>query len=79
MRWPIAATWTRNRFGLWGVNLGAYVALAEATDDRRVRAVAVESPYDHPKDMVALQVSRVGTWIASLRHQHGHRLDFWLA
>ena len=37
-----------NRFGLWGVNLGAYVALAEATNDPRVRAVAVESPYESP-------------------------------
>jgi len=48
------------RFGLWGVNLGAYVALAEATNDSRVRAVAAESAYGHPKDMVALQVSRSG-------------------
>jgi pimeloyl-ACP methyl ester carboxylesterase len=49
-----------NRFGLWGVNLGAYVALAEAVNDRRVRAVAAESPYNHPRDMVTLQVSRSG-------------------
>jgi hypothetical protein len=49
-----------NRFGLWGVNLGAYVALAEATGDRRVRAIVAESPYGHPKDMVALQVRRTG-------------------
>lgn len=48
------------RFGLWGENMGAYVALAEATKDRRVRAVAVESAYGHPKDMVALLVSRAG-------------------
>jgi hypothetical protein len=48
------------RFGLWGVNLGAYVALAEASGDPRVRAIAVESPYTQPKDMVALQVSRTG-------------------
>ena len=49
-----------NRFGLWGVNLGAYVALAEATGDRRIRAIAVESPYGSPKEMVALQVRRAG-------------------
>jgi pimeloyl-ACP methyl ester carboxylesterase len=48
------------RFGLWGVNLGAYVALAEATGDHRVRAVAVESPYDHPEQMVGLLVRRSG-------------------
>src|ERR1700688_3901067 len=47
-----------NRFGLWGVNLGVYVALAEATNDPRVRAVAAESPYSHPNEMVALQVNR---------------------
>jgi pimeloyl-ACP methyl ester carboxylesterase len=49
-----------NRFGLWGVNMGAYVALAEATSDSRVRAVAAESPYSQPNEMVALQVSRSG-------------------
>jgi uncharacterized protein len=49
-----------NRFGLWGVNMGAYVALSEATNDRRIRAIAVESPYEHPNDMVALQVARSG-------------------
>jgi pimeloyl-ACP methyl ester carboxylesterase len=49
-----------NRFGLWGVNMGAYVALAEATNDRRVRAIAAESAYGHPNDMVALQVTRFG-------------------
>src|SRR5271169_1527958 len=49
-----------NRFGLWGVNLGAYVAIYEAVNDHRVRAIAVESPYAHPNVMVAVQVSRSG-------------------
>jgi pimeloyl-ACP methyl ester carboxylesterase len=49
-----------DRFGLWGANMGAYVALAEAVNDHRVRAVAAESPYTYPNDMVALQVSRSG-------------------
>jgi pimeloyl-ACP methyl ester carboxylesterase len=48
------------RFGLWGMNLGAYVALAEATNDRRVRAIAVESVYNNPRDMVAVQINRSG-------------------
>ena len=48
------------RFGLWGVNLGAYVALAEAVNDHRVRAIAVESPYNEPEDMVGLLVNRAG-------------------
>jgi hypothetical protein len=49
-----------NRFGLWGVNLGAYAALSEATGDRRVRALAVESPYDRPEQMVGMLVNRSG-------------------
>ena len=49
-----------NRFGLWGVNLGAYAALAEATVNARVRAIAVESPYDDPKVMVGLLIARSG-------------------
>ena len=49
-----------NRFGLWGMNLGAYVALAEATNDRRVRAIAVESAYGDPREMVAVQITRAG-------------------
>jgi hypothetical protein len=49
-----------NRFGLWGVNLGAYVALSEATSDRRVRAIAVESAYNQPEEMVGFFVARSG-------------------
>lgn len=49
-----------DRFGVWGTNMGAYVALAEAINDHRVRAIAADSPYPHPNDMVALQVSRAG-------------------
>jgi len=42
------------------VSMGAYVALAEATGDHRVRAIVAESPYNRPEDMVALQVRRSG-------------------
>jgi hypothetical protein len=49
-----------DHFGLWGANMGAYVALAEAVNDRRVHAIVADSPYAHPNDMVALQVSRSG-------------------
>ena len=49
-----------NRFGVWGVNLGAYVAMAEAMGDRRVRALALESPYNRPEDMLRLLVTRSG-------------------
>ncbi len=49
-----------NRFGLWGVNLGAYVALGETIKDHRVRAVAAESAYNSPEEMVGIFVSRSG-------------------
>src|ERR1700730_8839384 len=49
-----------NRFGLWGVNLGAYVARAQATGDRRLREIAVEPHYDRPEEMVRLLVNRSG-------------------
>jgi len=67
-----------NRFGLWGVNLGAYVALAEATSDPRVRAIAAESPYGQPKDMVALQVSRSGLGSLPLITRMSQMIFGWL-
>jgi hypothetical protein len=44
------------RFGLWGIDLGGYVALAEASADPRVRALAVESVYEDPQQMAQLLV-----------------------
>ena len=67
-----------NRFGLWGVNLGAYVALAEAMNDHRVRAIAAESPYGHPRDMVALQVSRSGLGSLPLVTRMSQMIFGWL-
>ena len=40
--------------------LGAYVALSEAARDPRVRAVAAESPYNHPSEMAGLLSNRMG-------------------
>ena len=48
------------RFGLWGPNMGGYVALEEAASDPRVRALAVESVYGRPQEMVGLLVKRSG-------------------
>lgn len=67
-----------NRFGLWGMNLGAYVALAEATTDRRVRAIAVESAYNHPRDMVAVQVYRAGLGSIPLVTRMSQRIFGWM-
>lgn len=48
------------RFGLWGYNLGAYSALREAEGDLRVRALALDSVYDSPKQMVRIGVVHMG-------------------
>ncbi len=65
------------RFGLWGTNLGAYAALAVASSEPRIRAVAVESAYDSPAQMLRLLLDksglgafpfmqRVGAWVFGL-------------
>jgi hypothetical protein len=48
------------RFGVWGYNLGAYAALREAEKDPRVRALALDSVYDYPKQMVKIGVEKTG-------------------
>jgi len=48
------------RFGLWGYNLGAYAALREAERDKRVRALALDSVYNEPKQMVRIGVEKTG-------------------
>ena len=48
------------RFGLWGYNLGAYAALREAEDDKRIRALILDSVYDDPQQMVKIGVERNG-------------------
>jgi pimeloyl-ACP methyl ester carboxylesterase len=47
-------------FGLWGYNLGAYAALREAENDRRVHAIVLDSVYDLPEEMVKVGVERSG-------------------
>jgi esterase/lipase len=48
------------RFGVWGYNLGAYAALREAENDKRIRALILDSVYDEPKQMVKVGVEHNG-------------------
>src|ERR1043166_2237626 len=48
------------RFGLWGYNLGAYAALREAENDKRVHALILDSVYDSPEQMVKIGVEKEG-------------------
>ena len=50
----------RSRFGLWGANMGAYAAVGAAEGDPRIRALAVESAYDEPKDFLSVLLMRYG-------------------
>jgi pimeloyl-ACP methyl ester carboxylesterase len=47
-------------FGVWGYNLGAYAALREAENDKRIRALVLDSVYDTPEQMVKIGVERAG-------------------
>jgi pimeloyl-ACP methyl ester carboxylesterase len=48
------------RFGVWGYNLGAYVALRDAETDKRIRAVILDSVYGKPEQMVKVEVGKTG-------------------
>jgi uncharacterized protein len=47
-------------FGLWGVDLGGYVVLEEATADPRISALIVDDAYSDPREMVQIQVKQSG-------------------
>ena len=68
----------RSRFGLWGTNLGGYAAVSIAESDPRVRALAVESIYDHPRDMAAVLVERQGVASLPLLGSFAQRGFLWL-
>jgi pimeloyl-ACP methyl ester carboxylesterase len=48
------------RFGVWGYNLGAYAALSEAENDKRIQALVLDSIYDAPEQMVKRQMEKTG-------------------
>lgn len=50
----------QTHFGVWGVDLGAYVALSAAVQDARIRAVAVDSAYNTPRNFLLVNVGRTG-------------------
>lgn len=47
-------------FGVWGTDLGGYVALEVATMDKRVAALVLDDPYDDPRDMLHIQAAHSG-------------------
>jgi hypothetical protein len=68
----------RTRFGLWGTDLGGYAAVSVAESDVRVRALSVESVYDHPWDLASILVDRQGVASLPLLGTFARRGFFWL-
>lgn len=48
------------RFGVWGTDMGGYAAMELAASDHRLAALAVDSLYNEPGDLVRIEVNRSG-------------------
>jgi hypothetical protein len=68
----------RTRIGYWGTDLGGYAALAAAEGDPRVRAIAVESAYDHPRDLANVLLDRQGMDSLPLLRSFARKDFYWL-
>lgn len=68
----------RSRFGLWGTDMGSYAALSLAESDPRVRAIAIESVYDRPQEMLRLLVNRYGIGSLPLLPKFAEKAFDWL-
>jgi pimeloyl-ACP methyl ester carboxylesterase len=68
----------KSRFGLWGTDMGSYVALSLAESDPRVRGLAVESVYDRPQEMLRILVNRYGIGSLPLLPSFAEKSFDWL-
>ena len=48
-----------NRVGVWGVSMGAYVALSAATSSNKIQTLVVDSPFESPEQFVEMQTSTI--------------------
>ncbi|PYU24059.1 MAG: hypothetical protein DMG32_14765 [Acidobacteria bacterium] len=68
----------KSRFGLWGTDMGSYAALSLAESDPRVRAIAIESVYDRPQEMLRILVNRYGISSLPLLPNFAEKAFEWL-
>jgi uncharacterized protein len=68
----------KSRFGFWGTDMGGYAALLLAESDPRVRAIAIESVYDRPQEMLRILVSRYGIGSLPLLPSFAEKAFDWL-
>jgi len=50
----------RSRVGIWGFDMGGYAAMRVAMDNKRVKAIAVDSVYNEPRVMFNLLAAKSG-------------------
>lgn len=48
------------RFGVWGTDMGGYAAVSAASVDARIEALAADSIYDEPSDLMLIQLGHTG-------------------
>jgi len=48
-----------NRTGIWGVSLGAYVALSAAIANPAVKTIVLDTPFDSPSRFIELQTNEI--------------------
>ncbi len=48
-----------SRVGVWGVSMGAYVALSAAAQSDKIRTLVVDSPFESPGQFVEMQTSAI--------------------
>jgi len=48
-----------DRVGVWGVSLGAYVALSAAVSSEKIRALVLDSPFESPGSFIEFQTTSV--------------------
>jgi uncharacterized protein len=48
-----------NRTGIWGVSLGAYVALSAAIANPTIKTLVVDTPFDSPARFIELQTTEI--------------------
>jgi esterase/lipase len=46
-----------DRVGVWGVSLGAYVALSAAISSDKIKTLAVDTPFDSPANFIEMQTA----------------------
>ncbi|HVN83038.1 MAG TPA: alpha/beta fold hydrolase [Terriglobia bacterium] len=66
-----------NRVGVWGVSLGAFVALSAATHSNKIQTLVVDSPFESPEQFLEMQTSvvlGVDNWLIRRLSVLGFRL-----